>query len=84
MDKFAVAGPMRYSSAGLGAVYHIFTPHEGSWKWAATVPAPVDPEDVKRALRVMRVVRRGQPIRMIRIDDSPQPQTPPMPDGETR
>jgi hypothetical protein len=60
----------------MGAVYHIFTPQDGSWKWVATVPAPLNRDDAKRALLIMGVVRRGQPIRMIRIEDSPQPQPP--------
>ena len=64
----------------MAPVYHIFVPEGGSWKWVATVPAPLAHDDAKRALMAMGVLRRGQPIRMILIDDSPQP-TPPVHDA---
>ena len=56
----------------MGSVYHIFVPDGGAWRWVATVPAPVTREDARRALLVMGSIRKGQSIRMVRVDDSPQ------------
>ena len=76
LDELAVPRVSGYISARMAAVYHIFVPEGGSWKWAATVPAPLAHDDAKRALLAMGALRRGQPIRMILIDDSPQPAPP--------
>ena len=62
----------------MGAVDNIFVQEGFGWRWVATVRAPVTPGQAKRAMRAIGAVRRGQPIRVVRVDGSWQPQPPPV------